>query len=76
MQSIAVSELRANLSGFLERVQAGEILIITSRGQEVARLVPPELVTAAAREKLTELRQSAQVGDVLSPLGEPWESGA
>jgi prevent-host-death family protein len=74
MQRIAVSELRANLSGFLERAQAGEILIITSRGQDVARMVPPELVTAATREKLAELRQSAQVGDVLSPLGEPWEA--
>jgi|GEM_PF-5886028 len=43
MQSIGVSELRTNLSGFLEQVQAGEIIVITSRGQEVARLVPPDL---------------------------------
>jgi prevent-host-death family protein len=76
MQSIGVSELRANLSGFLEQVQAGEIIVITSRGQEVARLVPPDVAVVAAREKLAELRQKAEVGDVLSPLDEVWEAGA
>lgn len=72
MQSIGVSELRANLSSFLERVRAGEVIIITSRGQEVAHLVPPTLITTAAREKLTELRQTAQVDDMFSPVSEDW----
>ena len=76
MQSIGVSELRANLSGFLEQVQAGEIIVITSRGQEVARLMPPDLAVVAARERLAELRQNAEIGDVLSPLDEVWEAGA
>ena len=76
MQSVGVTELRTNLSGFLEQVQAGEIIVITSRGQEVARLMPPDLAVVAARERLAELRQNAEIGDVLSPLDEVWEAGA
>lgn len=70
MLSIGVSELRANLTDFLQKVQAGEIVVITSRGTEVARLVPPHFVTTAAREQLEQLRQTAVVGDVVSPTGE------
>lgn len=72
MQSIGVSELRANLSSFLERVKAGEVIIITSRGHEVARLIPPTLIITAAREKLMELRQTAQVDDIFSSTNDDW----
>ena len=33
-------ELRQNLSKYLDRVKAGEDLVVTERGQAVARLVP------------------------------------
>ncbi|MFQ5614823.1 MAG: type II toxin-antitoxin system Phd/YefM family antitoxin [Anaerolineae bacterium] len=51
MLSIGVSELRANLTEFLQKVKAGEVVVITSRGVEVARLVPPHFATTAAREQ-------------------------
>jgi prevent-host-death family protein len=38
--SVGVRELRQNLSKYLERVKDGETLIVTERGNEVARLVP------------------------------------
>jgi prevent-host-death family protein len=38
--SVGVRELRQNLSRYLERVKAGEALVVTERGREVARLVP------------------------------------
>ena len=38
--SVGIRELRQNLSRYLERVKAGEDLIVTERGEEVARLVP------------------------------------
>jgi prevent-host-death family protein len=76
MQTIGVSELRANLSGFLEQVQAGEVIVITLRGGEIARLLPPELARSEARQKLAELRSTARVGDVVSAVGEAWEAGA
>lgn len=38
--TVGVRELRQNLSRYLERVKAGEALIVTEHGREVARLVP------------------------------------
>ena len=40
MDSVGVRELRQNASKLLERVAAGESLVITNHGREVARLVP------------------------------------
>lgn len=40
MDSVGVRELRQNLSKHLARVKAGESLIVTERGREVARLSP------------------------------------
>jgi prevent-host-death family protein len=38
--SVGVRELRQNLSRYLDRVKAGEALVVTEHGREVARLVP------------------------------------
>ena len=38
---ISVRDLKANLSGFIQRVAAGETATITSHRKPVARLVPP-----------------------------------
>jgi prevent-host-death family protein len=40
METAAVSELKAKLSGYLKRVKAGEEVIITERGKAIARVVP------------------------------------
>ncbi|NJN94960.1 MAG: type II toxin-antitoxin system Phd/YefM family antitoxin [Anaerolineales bacterium] len=72
MISIGISEFRAKMIYFA-KVQNGEVVTLTSRGAEVARLVPPEFAQAAARQELDRLRQTAVVGDVLSPLGERWD---
>lgn len=39
-KTVGVRELRQNLSLYLARVKQGEILAVTERGREVARLVP------------------------------------
>lgn len=49
---VAVRELRQNLSRYLARVKAGEALIVTEHGRQVARLIPfasEEYATLAAR---------------------------
>jgi prevent-host-death family protein len=38
--SVGIRELRQNLSRYLDRVKAGEDLVVTERGAVVARLVP------------------------------------
>lgn len=72
METIAVSDLRANLMQILKRIEAGATIVITSRGREIARLVPPDDKASNARKALAELRKTAIIGDVLSPIDEEW----
>ncbi|MBT4498173.1 MAG: type II toxin-antitoxin system prevent-host-death family antitoxin [Gemmatimonadetes bacterium] len=74
METIPVSELRANLMQVLKRIESGASITITSRGREMAHLIPPENPLGKARELLKELRKTAVVEDVLSPTGEEWEA--
>jgi prevent-host-death family protein len=48
---VAVSTLRAELADWIERVRAGEEVIVTDRGTPVVRLVPVD--TAPLLEQLT-----------------------
>lgn len=74
MLSVGISEFRANMNVVLQKVQQGEIVTLTSRGVEIARLVPPDFTQMVAREKLAELRKTAVVGDVLTPVDVAWEN--
>ena len=73
MFSIGLSEFRANMNFILQKVQNGEVVTLTSRGAEVARLVPPDFAQLTARKELAQLRQTAEVGDVLSPVANNWD---
>ena len=46
MPSVSITELKAHLAEYLRRVQSGERFHITSRGREVADLVPGDPVRA------------------------------
>lgn len=74
METIAVSEFRANMIQILKRIQSGASITITSRGQEIARLLPPEKSMENARAALKELRKTAKIGDVLSPIDVEWKA--
>lgn len=41
-KSVGVHEAKTQLSRLLDRVQGGEEVVITRRGQVIARLVPPQ----------------------------------
>ena len=74
MEKVAVSTLRGNLTSFLRKVQKGQGIIITSRGHEMARLVPAEDRREKSREILRKLGKNAFIGDILSPIHEEWEA--
>jgi prevent-host-death family protein len=74
MEKVGIRTLRENLSIFLKKVQKGQVIIITSRGHEMARLVPVEDKREKSREILRELGKSALIGDILSPIYEEWEA--
>ncbi len=76
MKTIPVSELRANLMQVLKIIEQGSSLLITSRGKVVAQLVPPADVVKSSEEKLAQIRKTAKVNDVLSPISEKWEASS
>jgi prevent-host-death family protein len=73
METIGVNTLRKNLTGLLRKVENGESIVITPGGREIALLMPPGNKTEKARRALKELRKTAYVGDVISPVSEDWE---
>lgn len=60
---VSVTELRANLAAFLDRVQAGDEITITDRGEPVARIVP-----AGWAQRLRELEASGVITMPVSPV--------
>jgi len=58
---VAVSELRAHLSQWLERVRGGEEIVITDRGVPVARILGLEVTSM--------LEQLTQQGVIARPVG-------
>ncbi|MBW2605060.1 MAG: type II toxin-antitoxin system prevent-host-death family antitoxin [Deltaproteobacteria bacterium] len=74
METIAVSKLRENMVLFLKKVQQGKSIAITSRGNEIAMLVPIEKKMEASKNALKQLRKTAVVGDVVSPIEEDWKA--
>ncbi len=74
MEKIGISTLRENLSIFLKKVQKGQVITITSRGHEMARLVPVEDKKEKSREFLLKLGKNSTIGDILSPIDEEWEA--
>ena len=73
MEAIAVSKLRENIGTYLKKVEKGEAITITYRGHEVAMLIPAVNKMEGSRKALKQLRKSAVMGDVLSPVAEQWE---
>lgn len=74
MEKVAVSRLRENLMVFLKKAENGDSVTITSRGREVAKLVPLENKMKESRKVLRQLGKEAILGDILSPLNEKWKA--
>lgn len=74
MRKVKVSELRQYLPSFLKRVRQGEEYQITLHGKVIARLTPELEDSDRVKASLAELRKTAQLGDVISPLGESWDA--
>jgi prevent-host-death family protein len=68
MASIGTFEAKTRLSELLDRVEAGEELVIARRGRPVARLVPvadaERQRAAEAVRRLRALRRGATLGDL------------
>jgi prevent-host-death family protein len=74
MKHVKVTELRAHLPEYLGRVKTGETIVVVSRGQSIARLVPAAGVVEEARARLAGLRKKARIGDIVAPIGVKWNA--
>jgi prevent-host-death family protein len=57
----SVSEIKARLSAFLRRVQAGETITILSRGKPIAELGPPRSVDEEEDARLARLERAGVI---------------
>jgi prevent-host-death family protein len=53
---VGIRELKAQLSGYMKRVKAGETVIITERGRAVGRIVPMEQSVEARLQAMLQER--------------------
>lgn len=72
MNTISATEFRQHLFAYLEQVQQGGRMNIQIRGRVVARLEPVNDPVQDARDRLAALHGQIVLGDVLTPLDEPW----
>ncbi len=71
--TINISELRQNIQHFVARANAGERIGVKVRGKVVAELAPAMNAQEEAKRKLTELRKTAVIGDVITPEPFDWD---
>lgn len=74
MQTVNISDLRANLLAYLQKVRNGEELTVTSHGQALAMIVPPTDKREKAKKTLRKLSETAVIGDIVSPNNESWKA--
>ncbi|MCG8313962.1 MAG: type II toxin-antitoxin system prevent-host-death family antitoxin [Pseudomonadales bacterium] len=74
METVNISDFRANLLKYLEKANAGEQISVTTNGRLIATITPPSNQKELARGKLRELAKSAKILDVTSPTDESWDA--
>jgi len=74
MQTINISDFRANLLKYLEIVNHGEQLSITSNSKVLATIIPPIDQKKQAKQKLKELANTAKIEDITSPIDVEWNA--
>lgn len=67
-RTIGIRELKAQLSSHVKEVKEGATLVITDRGEPVARLVPVASPLESKVQQLLESGNAAWSGRKLSPV--------
>lgn len=69
MLKITAAKLSKNLSHYLEKVKAGEILVIIQDEKEIARIVPPHSID---RRKHMTVQSNLKVlpDELIKPIGD------
>jgi prevent-host-death family protein len=73
MQQVQIAEAKAHLSALLERVEAGEEIIIARRGKAVARLIPEPKAGRSGADVFREIWAAGGL-DIEAPADLPAEA--
>lgn len=75
VRTIAASEFKARCLELLDRVRAGEELVVTKRGEPVARIVPIETVRVGVSLRGSWSNRLVISGDIVQvDWADEWES--
>ncbi len=74
MQTVNISDFRNHLAHYLKVAQMGESLSVTSHGEVLAIISPPNQQTQHAKAALQAIAQQTVIHDILSPLNESWDA--
>lgn len=69
--SVGIRELKTRLGMYMERVQAGAIVIVTDRGKPVGRIVPIRLAPQVQIQELVQAGLIAWSGQKLGRRAPP-----
>lgn len=72
MVTVSATKLRSNLFEYLDRLAAGEVIIIQRNNEEVGRIIPTQKSTW--REKMTVRSELlVEPDELIKPLEDVWE---
>lgn len=74
MQTVNISDFRANLLKYLEKANSGEQINVTTNGKLLATIAPPVNQKQQAKQQLKQLAKSAKVFDVVTPTDSVWDA--
>lgn len=74
METVNISDFRANLLKYLEKVGKGQQITVTTNGRALATISPPLQLRETARSKLADLATTAKIHDVTSPIQVDWDA--
>ena len=72
MQTVNISDFRANLLKYLKYANSGEQFSVTSNNKLLATIIPPTNQNKLAKQKLKQLASTAKIHDVISPTNSEW----
>jgi prevent-host-death family protein len=74
MQTVNISDFRANLLKYLEQASLGEKITVTTNGRLLATISPPLQQRAIAKKQLQQLALNAKIHNITDSLTDEWNA--
>ncbi|MGS2722181.1 type II toxin-antitoxin system Phd/YefM family antitoxin [Porticoccus sp. GXU_MW_L64] len=74
MQTVNISDFRANLLKYLEMANSGKQISVTSNGKLLATISPPKNQQEKAKKQLKIIAEKAAIYDVTAPIDSEWDA--